>query len=95
MRIISGLVSGIKYDAFVNSRGLHRFTSNAALQAGRITVCAATDVAKAKQTLMDAIAPTNRGGTASSSQRAAVLSAQVMAWPKLLLGLSLTELSIF
>ncbi|BDA44276.1 probable plastid-lipid-associated protein 2, chloroplastic [Coccomyxa sp. Obi] len=36
-----------------------------------------TEIAEAKSSLLDAIAPTNRGGTASSTQRCAVLDAQV------------------
>ncbi len=35
-------------------------------------------IAEAKSILLDAIAPTNRGGTASSTQRCAVLDAQVV-----------------
>lgn len=54
-----------------------------ALPRRKHVICAAStrsiaEIAEAKSTLLDAVAPTSRGGTASSTQRCAVLDAQVL-----------------
>lgn len=78
MRCINPMTSAIRQQAFAEVYVCGRPRSRKSLTIGSATRRdTIADVSEGKFLLLDAIAPTNRGGTASSSQRAAVLDAQV------------------
>ena len=71
MTVKHGLISGDRFPAFGTARRPH------SRKQSRISCYQSLDKATAKQDLKLAVAPTQRGGSASLQQRGVVLEAQV------------------